>query len=84
MIAAIQNQIIFLHANPYLGKVFVFELNPDELVTREKAIRFTPGCLIRMQSTDGLIVVHNLDEKTTQLYDLKLKNYEKPLLKPDC
>lgn len=75
---------MFLHSNPYVGKIFMFELNPDNLVSREKSIDFTPGCLIRMQIVDGLVVVHNLDERVTQLYDPKLRDYHLPLLKPDC
>ena len=27
--------------------------------------------------------MHNLDEKTTQIYDLKINDYSQPLLKPN-
>jgi hypothetical protein len=35
-----------------------------------------------MQVVENLLVVHNLDEKTTQCYDLK--EIPEPLLVPEC
>jgi hypothetical protein len=35
-----------------------------------------------MQLIDNLLVVHNLDEKSTQLYDLKIQDYASPLIGP--
>lgn len=37
--------------------------------------------MLRLQLADHLIVVHDLDEKTTQLYDLRIPNYHHPLLR---
>lgn len=35
-----------------------------------------------MQVIDNLIVVHNMDEKSTQMYDLRI-DYYLPLCKPN-
>ena len=34
-----------------------------------------------MQVLDNLLVIHNLDAKRTQIYDLKLEDWSQPLLK---
>lgn len=39
------------------------------------------GNLIRMQIIDNLLVVHNLDSKSSQIYDFKIVDYATPLLK---
>lgn len=35
LIGVIQDRVMFLHSNPYVGKIFMFELNPESLVTRK-------------------------------------------------
>ncbi len=72
-----------MHANPYLGKIYIYELEPNQVYRYQKQIRFPPGSLIRLQVCDSLILIHNLDEKSTQLYDLKITDYTVPLLKPN-
>lgn len=74
---------MLLHANPYLGKIFIIELDPQKVYTYQNQIRFVPGTNLRLQLVDHLIVVHNLDEKTTQLHDLRIPNYHQPLLRPN-
>jgi hypothetical protein len=36
--------------------------------------------LYQMQVVDNLLVLHNLDERTTQIYDLKLADYSSSVL----
>ena len=36
-----------------------------------------------MQIIDNLLVVHNLDEKATQIYDFKIQEYSNPLIGPN-
>ena len=70
-----------LHANPHLGKVFMYELDPNNVYRYQSQLAFPQQALIRLQIIDSLVCVHNLDEKTTQLYDLKVAEYSQPLLK---
>jgi hypothetical protein len=39
-----------------------------------------PHAQIRLQVVDGLVVVHDLDTKTTQIYDPKMPDFSEPLL----
>ena len=61
----------------------MFQLEPSEIQVFEKQISFPVGNEIRMQMLDGMLVLHNLDEKTTQVYDLKLTDYEESILIPN-
>jgi hypothetical protein len=58
----------------------MFDLDPSEVRRLEKEIQFPVGAHIRMQVIDGLVFVHNLDSKTSQAYDLKLIEYNQPIL----
>ncbi len=83
MVACAQNKVVLLHSNPFLGKISIFYLDPTEIFNFEKQISFPVGNDIRMQVQDGLVVLHNLDEKTTQIFDLKLVDYTESLLIPN-
>lgn len=39
---------MLLHSNPYLGKVYMFELDPSDLTELDHQLSFTPGALIRL------------------------------------
>lgn len=72
MLTSLTNKVILLHANPFLGQIFVYELDPSLVYRYQGQISFPPLNLIRMQIIDHLLVVHNLDERASQLYDFKL------------
>ena len=72
-----------LHSNPYLGRIFVYELDPSLIYRFQGQVTFAPQSLIRMQIIDNTLVVHNLDEKSSQVYDFKIADYASPLLGPN-
>ena len=39
-----------------------------------------PQTLIRMQIIDNALIVHNLDDKSSQMYDIKIADYASPLI----
>ena len=75
VVACLKNKIVLLHSNPFLGKIVMFELDPSGVHRLEKEISFPVGGHVRMQVIDGLVLVHNLDSKTSQAFDLKLIEY---------
>lgn len=36
-----------------------------------------------MQIIDNMLIVHNLDEKSSQMYDFKISDYASPLIMPN-
>lgn len=65
LVSCIQNRVVLLHANPYLGKIYIFELDVNQVYRFQSQISFPPGALIRLQIIDNLVVVHNMDEKAS-------------------
>ena len=61
----------------------MFELDPITQYRYQSQITFPPGNQLRLQVIDNLLVVHNLDTKSTNLYDFKIVDYHIPLLKPN-
>ena len=80
MVTSLCNKVIMLHANPFLGRIFVYELDPSLVYRFQGQVTYAPGSLIRMQIIDNALCVHNLDEKASQLYDFKIADYASPLL----
>jgi len=75
LVASLYNKVIMFHANPGMGKIFVYELDPSNCTKYSVAIG-VPSCAnLQLQVVDNLLVVHNMDEKTSQLYDLKNTDY---------
>ena len=72
-----------IHSNTFIGKIFVFELDPNTQYRYQSQISFPLGNQLRLQVIDNLLVVHNLDTKSTNLYDFKIVDYHIPLLKPN-
>lgn len=72
-----------LHSNPFLGRIFVYELDPQLIYRFQGQVMFTPQTLIRMQIIDNMLVVHNLDDKSSQVYDFKIADYASPLIGPN-
>ena len=83
LLTTLQNRVVLLHANPFLGRVYIYELDPSNAYRYQQQISFAPGCLIRLQICDSMIALHNIDEKCSQLYDLKIADYALPLLRPN-
>lgn len=61
IVATLQNRVVMLHSNPYIGKIFMYELDPSSQYRYQLQITFPVGNLIRMQIIDNLLVLHNLD-----------------------
>lgn len=80
MVTCLCNKVIMLHANPFLGRIFVYELDPSLIYRFQGQVTFQPQSLIRMQIVDNALIVHNLDEKSSQLYDFKIADYASPLM----
>ena len=80
MVTTLCNKVIMLHSNPYLGRIFVYELDPSLIYRFQGQVAFQPQTLIRMQIIDNALIVHNLDEKQSQMYDFKIADYASPLL----
>ena len=79
MITCLCNKVIMLHANPFLGRIFVYELDPSLIYRFQGQVTFAPLSLVRIQIIDNTLVVHNLDEKSSQIYDFKIADYASPL-----
>ena len=62
---SLYNKVVLLHANPFLGQIFVFELDPEFIYKYQNQVLYPASSLIQMQIIDNLLVVHNLDEKAT-------------------
>lgn len=61
----------------------MFELDPNNVYKYQSQLPFQQGALIRLSIVDQLVAIHNLDEKTSQLFDLKITEYFTPLLQPN-
>lgn len=65
-----------LHLCPNTGEIYIHELDPNNSFKYSQSISISKGdSLYQMQVVDNLIVVHNLDQKSTNLYDVKLAEY---------
>ena len=80
MVTCLCNKVIMLHANPFLGRIFVYELDPSLIYRFQGQVTFPAQTLIRMQIIDNMLVVHNLDDKSSQIYDFKIADYASPLI----
>eukprot|EP00347_Sterkiella_histriomuscorum_P024036 403332528 len=88
LLTTMYHKVILLHYNPYTSFIEAYEL---DLTQTFKNIGHIQIChqsqinkdLIQMQVVDNLLVIHNLDSKSSQIYDLKLENWNVPLLSPD-
>ena len=54
-----------LHANPFIGRIFVIELDPSFAYKYQTQVAFTPLTLIKMQIIDNALVLHNVDDKAS-------------------
>merc|ERR1719253_1787917 len=69
-----------LHSNPFLGRIFVFELDPSFAYKYQTQVNFPAHALIKMQIIDNTLVLHNVDEKSSQIFDFRAQDYGTPLL----
>lgn len=82
IVTTLCNKVVLIHANPFLGKIFIYSLDPAGEVKYPRQISYPVSALVRLQLLDGILVVHNLDEKASQMYDLRLSEFNQPLLGP--
>ncbi len=69
-----------LHLSPVTGEIYIYELDPLNSVKYAQSIQVAKGeILSQVQIVDNLIVVHNIDDKSTNLYDIKLAEYNLPV-----
>lgn len=80
LLASIYNKIILLHLSPQMGEVYIHELDPNHCFKYQNSISLPKGdVLYSIQVVDNMIVIHNLDQKSTSLYDIKLAEYYHPV-----
>lgn len=66
------NKIVLFHLNPYTAQITYYELDPAFVFKATTLIDLAPNSLYQMQVVDSLLVVHNLDDKSSQMFDLRL------------
>jgi hypothetical protein len=86
LVSTIYNKVIFLHANPDQGKIHIFELDPQFTYKYNHVITYQPKHQVKLQVIDNLLVVHNINQKSSQMYDFKIQDYTSPLTRDnlDC
>lgn len=80
VVCNMNSKVVLMHLNPYIGKLYLYELEPNMVHPEKTTIQLKPHNIYRLQVVDGLIVVHDLDAKSTQVYDPKLPDFSEPLL----
>ena len=81
MVTSIYNKLIMLHLSPQTGEIYIHELDPNMTFKYTNSILLTRGDVLhQMQVVDNLICVHNMDEKSSNMYDIKLAEYALPIL----
>ena len=78
LLTTVHSKLVFAHLNPFAGCVQVYDLEQDEVRTG-MTIKVDRG-LCQMQVCDNLLVIHNIDLKTTQIHDIKLDGYDSNLM----
>jgi hypothetical protein len=93
MLAMIYNKLVLLHLNPtpsgqQTPLLHLYELDPGYSYRIPTPVPLNPqsaGHLIQLQIVENLIVVHDMDAKVTQAYDLKIgSDFGIGLLKEGC
>lgn len=70
------NKVIMFHLSPQTGEIFLHELEPSLNLKYSQSIQLQKGDVLhQMQVVDNLLVVHNIDQKSTNFYDVKLAEY---------
>lgn len=78
MLTMIYNKLVLLHLNPTAVQgplLHLYDLDPSysyRIPTPVQLSTQTTGHLLQMQVVENLIVVHDLDAKSTQGYDMKI------------
>ena len=79
-VTSLYNKVIMLHLCPHTGEIFIHELEPNVTFKYNQSISIPRGDVLhQMQVIDNLIVVHNLDQKSTNMFDIKLAEYSQPI-----
>lgn len=80
LVTTLYNKIVMLHLCPATGEIYIHELDPTMSFKYSNSISLARGeVLHQIQVVDNLIVVHNMDQKSTNVYDIKLAEYYLPL-----
>lgn len=80
LITTLYNKAIMLHLSPQTGEIFIHELDPQMTFKYSQSIQIQKGDAVhQMQVADNLIVVHNIEQKSTNFYDIKLAEYAQPV-----
>ena len=78
MLTMIYNKLILLHLNPTAPQgplLHIYDLDPNysyRIPTPVQLSQQITGHLIQLQVVENLIVIHDLDAKSSQGYDLKI------------
>lgn len=81
LLSNVYNKTLFFHLNPQAQQVHIYELDPTFSYKNQNAIVLSDAShQYQMQVVDNLLLVHDMDAKTSQLYDLKLPDYSVGLL----
>jgi hypothetical protein len=84
LVSTVYNKVLFFHLNPASSLIHIYDLDPTFVYKTPNPIKIAPYQLTQMQIIDNLLVLHNLDERSTQIYDLKLGDYHDPILIDAC
>lgn len=80
MVCSVYNKTVMLHLSPQTGEIFIYELDPNMTFKYSQSIQIQRGsCVHQLQIFDNLLAVHNFDQKSTNLYDIKLAEYNLPV-----
>lgn len=75
-VTSLYNKVMLLHLCPHTGEIFIHELDPNVTFKYNQSISIPRGDVLhQIQVVDNLIVVHNMDQKSTNMYDIKLAEY---------
>ncbi|CDW82519.1 UNKNOWN [Stylonychia lemnae] len=88
LLTTMYHRVILMHYNPNTSQVQAYELDINQTFKNNGHIQIYQSSLsgkdlIQMQTIDNLLVIHNMDTRATQIYDLKLEDWNIPLLSED-
>lgn len=78
-ISSVYNKTIMLHLSPATGEIQIHELDPGMTFKYSQSILLNREHIYQIQIVDNLIVIHNMEEKSTNMYDVKLAEYAQPV-----
>ena len=71
---------MLFHLSPITNEIYIHELDPSTSFKYSQSIQLSKdNALYQMQIVDNLLAVHNLDQKSSLLFDIKLAEYSIPI-----